>query len=452
MPLDLCRGQSYDNASNMSGIYKGVQARMTELNPLAVFVPCSAHSLNLVGSAAATCCSNTIAFFDLLQKIYVFFSASTHRWEVLNKYLSAKKKTTSIKKLSDTRWAARYEACSALAKDWDMVIAAGEEIKNDTSQKSTIVSEIEGILKQMNTLETAILVVLWNKILKEFNKISKTLQNPKIDVAVVVELYGTLTSSVSECRDKFEDYEEKAMDLSKIEGYKKQAKKRVKKRKKFFDETADCDQSNFETNARENFRIGTFLPIIDRLLIELEYRKNAYVEFVQKFLFLSQLPRLSDTAIEKNAEILIQTYKNDVGKELISELLILKHHLKQQKLDDHEEEDHEGSIDGSDDNDNVSDNDIPLRSLYNFIARCPDLYPNTEIVLQMFLSTSAANCTAERSFSVMNRINDSSRCTMKEKRLNYMAVLNMNADITSSINIEDIVNDFAVKKSRKRLF
>lgn len=39
-----CRGESYDNAKNMSG----VQIRILVLNPLAVYVPCSAHSLNLV--------------------------------------------------------------------------------------------------------------------------------------------------------------------------------------------------------------------------------------------------------------------------------------------------------------------------------------------------------------------------------------------------------------------
>ncbi|KAL7303989.1 hypothetical protein TKK_0003644 [Trichogramma kaykai] len=48
--LNDCRGQSYDNAANMSGCYSGLQARIRELNPLADYVPCSAHSLNLVGN------------------------------------------------------------------------------------------------------------------------------------------------------------------------------------------------------------------------------------------------------------------------------------------------------------------------------------------------------------------------------------------------------------------
>nr|XP_047141435.1 zinc finger MYM-type protein 1-like [Hydra vulgaris] len=48
LDINNCRGQSYDNASNMSGRYTGLQARIKKVNPLATFVPCSAHSLNLV--------------------------------------------------------------------------------------------------------------------------------------------------------------------------------------------------------------------------------------------------------------------------------------------------------------------------------------------------------------------------------------------------------------------
>ena len=30
-----CRGQAYDNANNMSGLYKGLLARIRQINPLA---------------------------------------------------------------------------------------------------------------------------------------------------------------------------------------------------------------------------------------------------------------------------------------------------------------------------------------------------------------------------------------------------------------------------------
>ncbi|GBO38571.1 hypothetical protein AVEN_20759-1 [Araneus ventricosus] len=54
--LDIknCQWQSYDNDANMAGKYQEVQARISETNHLAKFVPCAAHTLNFVGVNAAT--------------------------------------------------------------------------------------------------------------------------------------------------------------------------------------------------------------------------------------------------------------------------------------------------------------------------------------------------------------------------------------------------------------
>ncbi|XP_037446138.1 uncharacterized protein LOC119315738 [Triticum dicoccoides] len=41
------RGQGYDNGSNMKEKHQGVQSRLLETNPRALFMPCACHSLNL---------------------------------------------------------------------------------------------------------------------------------------------------------------------------------------------------------------------------------------------------------------------------------------------------------------------------------------------------------------------------------------------------------------------
>ena len=45
--------QTFYNASNMAGIYSGVQAHVLKINDKAVFIPYMGHSLNLSGTAAA---------------------------------------------------------------------------------------------------------------------------------------------------------------------------------------------------------------------------------------------------------------------------------------------------------------------------------------------------------------------------------------------------------------
>ena len=78
-----CRGQSYDNASVMSGKYNGLQALIRRANYLALWIPCFAHSLNLIGTAVMACSNETKKFFDFLENLYVFFTGSSDRFDLL---------------------------------------------------------------------------------------------------------------------------------------------------------------------------------------------------------------------------------------------------------------------------------------------------------------------------------------------------------------------------------
>ena len=104
--LSDMRGQAYDNGSNMKGKHSGVQKRIKDLNSRAFYIPCSAHSLNLVVNDAAMCCREASSFFGTLQKIYVFLSGSTNRWDILKKHISR----LTVKPLSTTRWSSRIDA------------------------------------------------------------------------------------------------------------------------------------------------------------------------------------------------------------------------------------------------------------------------------------------------------------------------------------------------------
>ncbi|XP_004207068.3 zinc finger MYM-type protein 1-like [Hydra vulgaris] len=79
IPLMCCRGQGYDNGSNMEGSVKGAQARILQHYPLATYSPCACHSLNLCGAQAAECCPQVITFFGIVQKLNNIFSSSSQR-------------------------------------------------------------------------------------------------------------------------------------------------------------------------------------------------------------------------------------------------------------------------------------------------------------------------------------------------------------------------------------
>lgn len=165
IPIKNCRGQSYDNARNMSGQYSGLQSRIKSFNSFAEYVPCSAHSLNLVGACAAESCCSATSFFMLLQQLYNFFSSSTARWDILKTYL---KKNPTVKNLSLTRWSARFDACHALFNSYAFIIEALQSIVDNQREKALYKVEANALLVKLKTLETGLNICIWNSILNRF--------------------------------------------------------------------------------------------------------------------------------------------------------------------------------------------------------------------------------------------------------------------------------------------
>nr|XP_008274686.1 PREDICTED: zinc finger MYM-type protein 1-like [Stegastes partitus] len=81
--LSKCRGQGYDGATNMSGAYSGVQARIAEREPLARYVDCAAHNLNLALNDTVKSVPGVKQFYDPFSSMYNFFGHSVKRWALL---------------------------------------------------------------------------------------------------------------------------------------------------------------------------------------------------------------------------------------------------------------------------------------------------------------------------------------------------------------------------------
>jgi len=110
--LQDCRAQAYDNAPNMAGKYEGMKTHILKENSFSIFIPCSGHSLNLVGKAAANTCSQAVDFFNFVEGLFNFFTAGTSRVQILTDKLShsgTKKDYYILKRLSDTRWFCRAD-------------------------------------------------------------------------------------------------------------------------------------------------------------------------------------------------------------------------------------------------------------------------------------------------------------------------------------------------------
>ena len=142
--------QGYDGASVMSGRCSGVQARIQQIVPQAVYIHCNAHCLNLALVDSVKGVKVAAEFFVLLQTLYVFMSCSKAHVKYINwqKQLHSDKQPHQLQRLSDTRWACLHSAIAAVCYTFDSILATLADIEQDgDAQKST---EARGLLYQIN--------------------------------------------------------------------------------------------------------------------------------------------------------------------------------------------------------------------------------------------------------------------------------------------------------------
>lgn len=192
--LDIknCRGQSYDNAANMTGKFNGLQAKIRTLSPTAVYILCTNHSLNLVLNFACETCFQAVDYFNLVQNIYTFFSSLTHRWQKF------KKNCSSVpKRLNDTRWSARHDAVHALNKNYKFIQNILTNLAQDEHEKPLTRSEALSLSKKMETFKTMFLTIIWSKLLERVNATSKILERPTLNLISAVQLLESLVINES---------------------------------------------------------------------------------------------------------------------------------------------------------------------------------------------------------------------------------------------------------------
>lgn len=477
------RSQSYDNAANMSGQYMGVQSRIKAVNPLAEYVPCSAHSLNLVGNTAASCCTNAISFFGIVQKLYNFLSSSTHRWKVFNQTLrseteAAEASHTTVKllvakTLCETRWSARHDAVKALKVNYVGVINTLIALRNDEKQNKDTHSEADNLIKKLSQAENVLLCHLWCDILERTNKVNNVLQTSGLLLTAVVDNMASLIEYINIIREEFNQYEEKALhtvnaisinspqsvqspsnhndseiapEIKEL-SYRGLLKRSVKRKKPFPEGAASGDKTTVTEHSfspQDEFKIQTFLPICDSLLTELNKRIAVYRLLNNDFSFLFEY-KTTFKQKSKAAMNLVNKYPMDLEPDFVNEIVHFHAHVKtslQRKLQPAtgNETDVQSQLH------NVTATDIVHFMTEATAAQC---FPNVAIALRIYLCIPCSVAEGERSFSKLSRIKSEKRSTMGQERLNALSLLSIEHELAREVDFGEVIEQFSNSKARK---
>ena len=365
-----CRGQTYDNACNMSGKYSGMQKHIKDVIPQADYIPCAAHSLNLVGHAAVNCCIPAVSFFGIIQKIYTFFSVSTSRWAILSEALKGSKSNVP-KRLADTRWSAHVDATNALHNGYAFIRKALWTIADDTNQKAEARHEAQCIAESMNQLEIGIMCVVWDNILERFNKCSKSLQSASIDLSTAIALMKSLQKFLNKFREQFEKYERVGMELTDCDTYTLD-KRRARRPTRTFEEDRE-ENTPVRMSASEKFKLDTFFVIIDKLSTALELRINAYSKVHQSFGFLTEFHNMDHGQIDDAILNLVLFYPADFDSAFCTEFHQFTTFISEQEnLITHEQ--HPSQL-----------NYREVQNMYTLVksSRLDSAFPNVEVALRI---------------------------------------------------------------------
>ncbi|XP_065658606.1 uncharacterized protein LOC136083125 [Hydra vulgaris] len=264
-------GQAYDNASNMCGKYSGLQARLKERSELSFYIPCAGYSLNLVGQ-----CS----------------------------------------RLSVTRWSCRSDASKSLVEKFDWIHAALCHIAEDTEEKSDTHHEALRLLNKITKLEFAFMAVLWHRILKRFNAVSKFLQKVELDLHTASSMLLLIIDFVKKLRNDFTRFENESKKLiSFIEkDYSDKDKRKVIKK------LSNGENQVGSLGVSDKFRVNTFFVIIDKFVTQLTIRGDGYNHVNKLFGFLLKLLTISTMELQVSAKKIVEVYSNDLEDSYIFEI------------------------------------------------------------------------------------------------------------------------------------
>lgn len=152
LDISLLRGQTYDGAANMAGEYNGAQAIIRQKQPLALYVHCVSHCVNLATEAALSESTIVRDAVNLVNELGVLSSQSGKFQSIFagaasNMY----EKVQKLRPLCPTRWTVRAKAIQYVLEQYESILVALEEM---ASAKGDAAVRASGLLTKFQLANT----------------------------------------------------------------------------------------------------------------------------------------------------------------------------------------------------------------------------------------------------------------------------------------------------------
>jgi len=134
-----------------------------------------------------------------------------NRWEELR--VQADRGSLTLNKLCETRRYSRVDAVRAVRDRYPHIMKVLIPLIL-TSEKKTKSDDAKSLKEKMDSFEFILFIVMWERILRAMNSISKELQSPKLDLSVASRLMNCSISDIELLRNSWESVKMTASALA----------------------------------------------------------------------------------------------------------------------------------------------------------------------------------------------------------------------------------------------
>ena len=433
LSLELCRGQAYDGAPNMSGHLTGVVKQIQDQYPSAIGVHCLAHNINLAIQDVTKKCRPVRDSMDLVLEVEKLICLSPKRSHLFLQKKSQQDSPPSpnLRPICPTRWTVRTYAIDAVLKNYNALQETMDEIHSTSNNEYS--RRAGGQLALMEKFSTYFGLKLSYLIFSASEQFSVSIQGKDTSIQNAYEASNATCRYFERQRketsfDTFYDVVcEEAKDLAeepKFPRYRQAPRKlddgsaahRFQTPKEYYRqqyfEALELAQGGLESRFQQ--RNMETVRSLESLLL-----KAANGEFTALPAALSDL------------------YKNDISAEKLS--------IQLKMLPDIFTEDEGVKIKKV----------TSIGTICQFMEKSEltkKLLSEVDKLLRLYITIPVTTATAERAFSSLRRIKTYLRSTMTQQRLNNCMLTFVHKSLTDMVSNTHIAKQFVGKDSHREAF
>jgi len=307
--LDLrkCVGQGYDGAAVMSGRLHGVQARIRELYPMARYVHCASHRLNLVlsNSLEIPMIRNCLGIVN--EAINLFRNhprANKILKDAIPVHVPESRKKRLIR-LCETRFVERQDSVITFVELLKAISVSTEEISQQSWQISSKAASLYAAIEKSEFL---ISLLVCNKLFAITVNLSTSLQEKSLDLVAALSHVESVLDTFKTLRENAtESFHEIFLSASKLA--KEVFQSEIRKPRVTSKQTTRANPPT--DSVEEYYRVATFIPCVDTIIQSLTDKFTSNEDVIPGLQVL--LPRFASPSNAVQLETLLPYFDDEEG-------------------------------------------------------------------------------------------------------------------------------------------